>query len=112
LLAVAVERGELTQESDEGTFAETVVDVGVEGYCTLEGNSLNDWSITYPVSGTPCSDVEPRQPIKNVSFDHQSQSKAFVIGEGMCEMLLREPPPICLSAEAALNSKRITLQLW
>jgi hypothetical protein len=31
-----VERGELAEESDEGTFAEAVIDVGVEGCYMLE----------------------------------------------------------------------------
>jgi hypothetical protein len=31
-----MERGELAEESDKRTFAEAVVDVGVEGYDKLE----------------------------------------------------------------------------
>jgi hypothetical protein len=55
----------------------------------------NDRSIAYPMLEILCSNVVPKQPNDNVSFVHQQQRKEHVVDEGMCETLLREPPPIC-----------------
>ena len=58
-----MERGELAEESDQGTLAEAVVDVGVESWMKLDNGKMSLDEVTYREWGIPCSNVGPRQPV-------------------------------------------------
>lgn len=107
LLAIGVQGGELTEEGDEGAFAEGVVDVGVESWnrvsCVYIGMGL--WYS--PSVGNSFPRCRTQAAFQDVSLHRSNSYKVEFKDEGMCEILLREPPPICsLRAETDLNSNK------